>query len=223
LLKERYPFKSIYLSGFSLGGNVSLKLLGELADSAKDSNIRGCAVTCVPFDPVASQGKLDQGFNRAVYSENFLASLKMKAENQIKLFPNSFDIDAVRACRSIGDFDEAFICKIYGFLNKEDYYRKTGSKWWLSKIRVPTIVINARDDPFIEEKSLPTEADVGEAPVRLIYTDHGGHCGFYTTETGAPDASLPLPPHGWLAEELARAIEHIHLSLEEEEELRRIN
>jgi len=69
LLKDRYPSKSIYLSGFSLGGNVSLKLLGELSDSARDVNIQGCAVTCVPFDPVASQGKLDQGFNRAVYSE----------------------------------------------------------------------------------------------------------------------------------------------------------
>ena len=71
--------------------------------------------------------------------QNFLDSLKRKAEIQIKQFPDSFDINAVRACRSIGDFDEVYICKIYGFRDKEDYYRNTGSKWWLSKIRVPTI------------------------------------------------------------------------------------
>lgn len=69
IVKERNPSASIYLSGFSLGGNVSLKLLGELGEEAKTLNIKGCAVTSVPFDPIASQGKLDKGFNRLAYSE----------------------------------------------------------------------------------------------------------------------------------------------------------
>jgi predicted alpha/beta-fold hydrolase len=118
IIRERYPSKEIYFSGFSLGGNVVLKLLGELGDRAKEMRIKGCAVTCVPFDPVQSQIKLDVGFNRAVYSENFLQTLKKKAEQQILLFPGAFDIEAIRACKTIGDFDEAFIAKIYGFADK---------------------------------------------------------------------------------------------------------
>lgn len=68
ILHERYPSKKLYLSGFSLGGNVILKLLGELQDEAVDLNINGAVVTCVPFDPLQSQGKIDKGFNRLVYS-----------------------------------------------------------------------------------------------------------------------------------------------------------
>lgn len=82
-----------------------------------------------------------------------------------------------------------------------DYYRQSGSKWWLSKIRVPTVAINAIDDPFIEASSLPSDADVGDAPVLLVYHEHGGHCGFISSDEPAA--------HGWLAEELSRALSHI--------------
>ena len=108
-------------------------------------------------------------------------------------------------------------------------YRKSGSKRWLSKIRVPCIAINARDDPFIDEKSLPTDADLytssdmrpesviglvegGEnneniAPVRLIYTYYGGHCGFLSSLLASD-----VPSHGWLSEELSRSLQHISYS-----------
>jgi uncharacterized protein len=201
ILHQRYPSKFLYLSGFSLGGNVALKFLGELGPAAKKRGIVGAAVTCVPFDPVASQGKLDKGVNRILYSENFLATLKKKAERQIAKFPGSFDIERVRKCRTIGEFDDEFISKIYNFEGKEDYYRRNGAKWWLSKICVPTVAINARDDPFIEESSLPTRIDVGEAPVRLIYVDHGGHCGFIANKLEDVERET-----GWLAHELARFV-----------------
>ena len=108
-IHKRYPDKKIFLSGFSLGGNVILKFLGELEAKAIDRNIFGAAVTCVPFDPVASQYKLDQGFNRAVYSMNFLRTLIKKAERQHIRFPGAFDIDKVRNSTTIGEFDDAFI------------------------------------------------------------------------------------------------------------------
>ena len=105
-LKEQYPSKRIYLSGFSLGGNVALKYLGELGESAKAENIGGAAVACVPFDPVQSHYKLDiPWFSRVVYSGNFLATLKKKAEYQHAHFPGAFDIEAVRKCTTIGEFD----------------------------------------------------------------------------------------------------------------------
>lgn len=136
-----------------------------------------------------------------------MRTLKAKAEKQHKKFPQAFDIDAIRRCSAIGDFDDAYIAKIYGFEDKIDYYRKTGSKWWLSKIRVPSIAVNAVDDPFIEASSLPGEADVGAAPVRLIYHEKGGHCGFVSRDNEHP--------HGWLAEELGRALKHIDTGVRE--------
>eukprot|EP00600_Ochromonadales_sp_CCMP1393_P007452 CAMPEP_0174963448 /NCGR_PEP_ID=MMETSP0004_2-20121128/5336_1 /TAXON_ID=420556 /ORGANISM="Ochromonas sp., Strain CCMP1393" /LENGTH=400 /DNA_ID=CAMNT_0016212075 /DNA_START=151 /DNA_END=1353 /DNA_ORIENTATION=- len=243
-INQRYPDKKIYLSGFSLGGNVILKYLGELGDTAEERGVHGAAVTCVPFDPTKCQSKLDVGFNRRVYSMNFLQTLKKKAELEHQKLPGYFDIEEIRASDTIGAFDDAYIAKIYGFRDKFHYYRSCGAKWWLNKIRVPAVAINARDDPFIEVTSLPTEAeDVGEiAPVRLIYHDHGGHCGFFTRQptmlglsssysnidnpssaAGTADGAtkimvnddkeyteIPIPAHGWLAEELSRAIHHIH-------------
>ena len=118
-------------------------------------------------------------------------------------------------------FIDAFIAKIYGFRDKIDYYRQSGSKWWLNKIRVPSIAINARDDPFIEESSLPDDSDLivpkedlsadynNEqllAPVKLIYTNKGGHCGYLSSLW----SSQTVPSWGWLAEELSRALRHIH-------------
>ena len=116
-IQTTYPSKKIYLSGFSLGGNVCLKFLGELGELAEERNIFGSVVSCVPFDPVASHYKLDSpGFNRIVYSGNFLKTLKEKAERQILQFPGAYDIDAIRRSTTIGEFDELFIAKLYGFL-----------------------------------------------------------------------------------------------------------
>lgn len=133
-------------------------------------------------------------------------------------FSDAFDIEKVRNCHTIGDFDDAYIAPIYHFKDKLDYYQQTASRWYLRRIRIPTIAINAIDDPFIEADSLPTSDDVGEAPVRLIYHDYGGHCGFVADETSYRDPGIAIdtdepitvPDHGWLAEEMARAIVHIH-------------
>lgn len=169
----------------------------------------GAAVFCVPFDTVQCQVKIDQGFNKLVYSGNFLLSLKKKAERQYEKFgkenPNFIDIKAIRACSKIGDFDQAYIVPIYGFKDKLDYYTQSGSKQYLNKIRVPTIAINAVDDPLVDEFTLPTEKDdIGSAPVRLIYTPKGGHCGYLAVRTPS------LPAHGWISEEISRALLHIH-------------
>ena len=206
---NRKPTDAIYLSGFSLGGNICLKFLGELGDKAVDRNIMGGVVFCVPFDTVQCQKKIDQGFNKAVYSKNFLETLKVKAEKQYAQFgtekPDFIDIKAIRACKKIGDFDDAYIAKIYGFKDRNDYYTQSASKQYLNKIRVPTIAINAIDDPLVDIGTLPTEKDdCGIAPVRLIYTDHGGHCGYMEKITKNSQ------PHGWIADELSRVLEHIH-------------
>ncbi len=126
--------------------------------------------------------------------------MKAKAERQIVRFPGAFDIEKVRTATTIGDYDDLVVAAVYGFKDKFDYYRQCGSKWFLHKIRVPTIAINALDDPFIDRLSLPTPEDVGDASVRLIYHEHGGHCGF---------AGVDASRSGWIAEEVARSIRHI--------------
>jgi uncharacterized protein len=131
-----------------------------------------------------------------------LYTLKKKAEDLVKRFPNApFDIDRVRLATTIGDYDDIVIASVFGFQDKFDYYRQSGSKWFLPLIRVPTIAINALDDPFIDEHSLPTVDDIGDAPVRLVYHSHGGHCGFMSNEESSP--------FGWIAVEIARCLKHI--------------
>jgi len=176
---------------------------------AVERNIKGACVCSVPFDPIASQGKLDVGLSRLLYSQNFLSTLKVKAKRQVQRFPGIVDIQAILACTTIGEFDDLYIAKIYGFRDKVDYYRQTGSKWWLEKIAAPTIAINARDDPFIEESSLPTQEDIKSAPVKLFYTEEGGHCGFSSARRNN------LPSYGWLAHEMGRALDHLRSRLHE--------
>ena len=187
-----------------MGGNVALKFLGELGESALHENVYGGVAVCVPFDPVASQDKLAKGFNKAVYASNLLRTLKKKAAIKAARFPDMFDMEAIDACKTIGEFDSAFIVPLYGFKDKVDYYMSTGAKWWINKIRVPAVTVNAIDDPFIDAPSLPQQDFVQpDVPVKLCYTDHGGHCGFISADGEEKS-------HGWLAEETARAIEHIH-------------
>lgn len=121
-----------------------MKCLGEFGSFAEKLRIRGAVATCVPFDPTACQRKLDVGFNRVAYSTNFLSTLIAKAEAKYAKFPGAFDIEAVRSSKTIGEFDDAFIARVFNFKDKNDYYLKSGSKWYLSKIRVPVVVINAR-------------------------------------------------------------------------------
>jgi len=230
ILHQRYPDKSIYAAGFSLGGNVILKYLGEQGEKMHDYNFKGAAVISVLFDPTTSQHKLNAGFNHMVYSkvsdycffslfigltgfgvmQNALSRLIAKAEKQHKQFPTAFDIEAVRKCKTIREFEDAYLVKIYGFQDRDDYYRQCDSKWFLSSIRVPTFAISAIDDPFVDHTSLPTQEVVGnKAPVRLIYHPHGGHCGFSTDRMSVEEDAPPVPSHGWIAEEIARCLQHI--------------
>eukprot|EP00968_Pinguiococcus_pyrenoidosus_P005073 scaffold327_cov257-Pinguiococcus_pyrenoidosus.AAC.50 len=207
------PAPKFYLSAFSLGANVCLKLLGEYGDGEADEwagvDVRGAAVSCVPFDPVACSPLLsDVTFNRIVYSGNFLKTLIPKAERQYAAlgadaFPPSFSIERVRQSKSIGDFDDAYIAPIYGFMDKWDYYATQGCfpGGYLEKIRVPAHVINAKDDPFIMDVRLPTKEDIGEAPLSLQYTQYGGHCGFL--------AQASQGGQMWLPRQLARFIAHL--------------
>ncbi|GMI15345.1 hypothetical protein TrLO_g10515 [Triparma laevis f. longispina] len=170
-----------YLSAFSLGANVILKCLGELGQDAIKLNVKAASLLCVPFDCTLCQPKLDaSGFNKNVYSRNFLKTLIQKTElqyyNGLMEGVDGFDIERVRRCTTIGEFDNSVVAPIYNFSNKQDYYRQSSCLQYLEDVEIPFLVINANDDPFFDKDCYVDENDY--EMMKAIYTEEGGHCGY---------------------------------------------
>jgi len=117
---------------------------------------------------------------------------------QHQQFPNAFDIQKVHNATTLGDIGRHYVSALYGFKDKTDYYTTQGSAAWIPKIRVPAVSISARDDPFMLGATLPhPEDDIGAAPVKLVYHDHGGHCGFVSEAIPARAATTGGLPGKW--------------------------
>ena len=191
------------------------KFVGELGDGARDRGVYGAAVANVPFVPEDGEVLLGRGFNKLVYSGNFLKSLKPKAEKQAKMLadrgdPVPFDIEQCRKATTIGEFDDAFIAPIYGFADKAEYYKTQGSKRFLKKAAVPLLAVHALDDPFIARRSLPTEDDVSST-VRLEYHEYGGHCGWIAKADREAQAR-GVDPRNWMPDALAAFVAHVEVA-----------
>lgn len=165
----------VYVMGVSLGGNALLKWLGERGEQAKEL-VAGAATVSVPLDLAAAGSALDKGFNQ-VYTRHFLDTLKEKSFDKLRQFPGLFDAQALKKCASIYDFDNIVTAPLHGFRDTDDYWQHSSSKQWLPHIRVPTLVINARNDPFMPASVLPSQAEVSTG-VTLEFPEEGGHAGF---------------------------------------------
>lgn len=165
----------VYVIGVSLGGNALLKWLGEKGEHAKEM-VAGVATVSVPLDLAAAGSALDIGFNQ-VYTRHFLDTLKDKAFDKLVQFPGLFDAQALKKCASIYDFDNLVTAPLHGFRGTDDYWQQSSSKQWLGHIKVPTLVINARNDPFMPASALPSQHEVSSA-VTLEFPQEGGHAGF---------------------------------------------
>ena len=196
-LKDRAGEAPLYAAGVSLGGNVLLKWLGERAEAATAVVARAAAI-CAPVDLMAGGEALGRGFG-LVYTWHFLRTLKRNALARLERFPGLFDGDAVRRARTLRDFDNVVTAPLHGFRDTDDYWTRASAKPWLSAIRVPTLLVNARDDPFLPESALPTERDVSAA-VKLEFPARGGHVGF---------VSGPFPGNiEWLPRRILHFFEH---------------
>jgi predicted alpha/beta-fold hydrolase len=161
--------------GISLGGNALLKWLGEAGAAA--SRVVRCAVAVsAPLDLMVSGDELGRGFNR-LYSWLFLSTLKEKAAQKAQRFPGVFDAARARRARTLRDFDDCVTAPLHGFLGTDDYWTRASSKPWLAHVRVPTLVLNARNDPFLPAHALPRVQEVS-ACVELDFPEEGGHVGF---------------------------------------------
>lgn len=165
----------LFAAGISLGGNALLKWLGE-SGAAATALVERAAAVSAPLDLMAAGDALGRGFN-LLYARNFLATLKAKSIAKLVLHPGLYDAARVRAARTLREFDDLVTAPLHGFRDTDDYWTRASSKPWLKDIRVPTLVLNARNDPFLPAAALPGPADAS-ASVTLEQPEEGGHVGF---------------------------------------------
>ncbi len=161
-----------YVAGVSLGGNALLRWLGESQHSAEIVDA-ACSVSA-PLDLAQGGVSLSRGFN-LVYTKMFLQTLKPKCIAKLKQFPGLFDLDALHAARDLYAFDNVVTAPLHGYRNTDDYWDRASAKHVLNDITVPTLVLNALNDPFLPGRHLPRKAS---PHVVLDYPEHGGHVGF---------------------------------------------
>jgi predicted alpha/beta-fold hydrolase len=192
-LVARDPRAPLVAVGVSLGGNVLLKWLGEKEDR---SPVAAAAALSTPYDLAASARHLESRLGR-LYVGSFLATLRRKAIDAAERFPEAaarIDRPRVLRARSFWEFDDAATAPLHGFAGADDYYRRSSSLSFLSRIATPTLCISADDDPFLEKESLVRARDAASAAVEFRVTAHGGHIGFV-------GGNRPWRPGYW-AEEL---------------------
>jgi hypothetical protein len=195
ILKKLGPGDAI---GVSLGGNALLKWLGERGEAAR-ALVRRAAAVSAPIDLAAAGRALDRGLNRVLYTRHFLSTLKPKSLAKLELFPGLYDAATVRAARSFREFDNTVTAPLHGFRDVDHYWSSASSGPWLERIRVPTLLINARNDPFLPEHELVAAAQKAAPCVVLEFPRTGGHAGFIAG---------PFPGHHrWLATRLLEFLE----------------
>ncbi|WP_367847964.1 YheT family hydrolase [Rhodoferax sp. WC2427] len=182
--------------GISLGGNALLRWAEEMGDQARQV-VRAVAAVCAPTDLAASGWAIGRGMNRHIYTRMFLRSMKPKALRKLDQHPGLFDREALMAARDLYEFDNIFTAPLHGFNSTEDYWARASAKPHLAQIRVPTLVVNARNDPFVPAWSLPHQDEVG-AHVTLWQPSHGGHVGFPHGPIPGHVRSMPDAVGGWL-------------------------
>ena len=167
--------KDIYLAGFSLGGNLSLKWLGENGKKASQF-VRKAVAFSVPLHLSSSSQQLTRRENR-LYTHRFLQTLLEKVTEKSARYPMDITPSMLTSIRSLYDFDNVITGPLHGFKDAEDYYERNSSLYFLADIQVPTLIVNAKNDPFLSQECLPEQIDLDFVQIEL--PDSGGHCGFY--------------------------------------------
>lgn len=169
-------YKRIGLVGFSMGGSMSLKYLGEKGKEAVDL-IAGCVVFSVPCDLGASSRALDRFFN-AFYRKRFLKKLKYKVQLKANQYPGLVNLDGIEVIDSFTEFDNRYTAPFHGFKDADDFYRQGSANHYLKEIHVPTLIVNAKNDPMLPESCYPVETVRDLPSVFLEVPNRGGHAGF---------------------------------------------
>ena len=191
---------SIAAVGVSLGGNALLRWAEEAGDTAAQTASVVCAVSS-PIDLAAGGRAIGEGFNRQVYTRMFLRSMKPKALRKLAQHPGLFSREKLLAARDLYAFDDVFTAPLHGFKGTDDYWSRGSAKPHLHHIRIPALVLNARNDPFVPASSLPGAHEVGRH-VSLWQPPHGGHVGFPGGSWPGHVHTLPEAVMGWIKRQL---------------------
>jgi hypothetical protein len=181
-LIELDQLTEIFAVGFSMGGNLVLKMAGELADSAP-SQIRGFVAVAPALDLAACADALGEPRN-FVYQRHFVRGLKRRMRLKTGLFPDVFPVDGMRNIRSVREFDELITARFCGFAGADDYYQRSSAGQLLKHIRKPCLILTSQDDPFVPISSFADPVMSENPCIELVVTKHGGHCAFISNERG---------------------------------------
>ena len=192
--------------GVSLGGNALLRWAGENgADAARVAD--AVAAVCSPIDLAAGAAAIGRGFNRWSYTRMFLRSMKPKALDKLAQHPGLFDGARLRTARDLYQFDDVFTAPVHGFRDAADYYARASAKPWLHRIRIPALVLNALNDPFVPAASLPAPHETGPC-VTLWQPSEGGHVGFTAGTLPGHVRRMPDEVGDWLLRAAATSTGH---------------
>jgi hypothetical protein len=187
-LIERDRLPAIFAAGFSMGGNLVLKMAGEFAESAP-AELRGLVAVAPALDLAACAEALGEPRNY-IYQRHFVRRLKRRMRHKAQLFPEIYltngRVNGLRRLHSVRDFDDAITARFCGFESAEDYYARSSAMHLLGAIGRPTLVLTAQDDPFVPFSTFELPAIRENPNIRLVAPRYGGHCGFISPEEG-PD------------------------------------
>ncbi len=172
----------LFAAGFSMGGNLVLKMAGEFGD-ATPPEIRGFVAVSPAFDLAACADALAEPQN-FIYERHFVTELKRHMRHKAQLYPDRYPIDGMRGIRTVREWDDVITAPFCGFASADDYYARSSALQLVGAIRRPTLILTAKDDPFVPFETFG-DAPLGANPnITFVATEHGGHCAFISREQG---------------------------------------
>lgn len=192
LLKERFSKRPLMVTGFSLGGNVLLKYLGEQGSNV---DIDRAVAVSAPFMLAESARRMNQGFSK-VYQRQLVRSMHHSLEQKFKMLDTPINLNKLQSQRSFYQFDDYVTAPLHGFADVEDYYTRASSRPYLRSIATSTLIIHAADDPFLTIHAIPSSNELA-ATVQFELSEHGGHVGFV-------DGPWPWHRNYWLEQRISR-------------------
>lgn len=194
---DRLPV--IAVAGYSLGGNLALKLAGEYGDAPPPALVAVAAVS--PILEISTCVHALEEPGNWIYQWNFVRDLKARMRRKEKHWPGLFDLSRLKAIRTVREFDDAFTAPHFGFADAEDYYHRASAMRVVDRIRVPALIITSEDDPFVPAQPFRDAKVTGNPWITLRVSAHGGHCGFVADKpVGGEVRRVSLEDDGYWAE-----------------------